>query len=138
MGFIELERRLKLLRGGLYVEIIGKVLSKKKSAIIQYNRDQLLNGARADGSFLREYTKELYKGGSHNRVILRDTWAFHNSFFVEVKKDKMELSAKDVITNTLISEYGDKIFGLSQDNLNLLVNEMIPEIRIEIENFLAQ
>lgn len=77
----------------------------------------------------RTIAVKLLQGKPTNRVTLRDTGDFHASFVVYADKDKFFIDATDWKTNRLGEKYGEEIFGLTEENLNVLIWEYIyPEL----------
>ena len=139
MGFIELERRLKLLRGGLLIEMIEETINEQSDLIVRYNRNQLLEGLKADGSLMPEYMNYYNKKRSRTgRVMLYDTGDFHSMFWAQAANRKVSIFSQDVKTEILAGRYGNKIFGLTEENQNNFFKEIYPIIKQKIENFLAQ
>ena len=73
----------------------------------------------------RTIAVKLAQGKPTNRVTLRDTGDFHASFVVYADKDKFFIDATDWKTNRLGEKYGEEIFGLTEDNLYILIWEYI-------------
>ncbi len=107
-------------------------LAKEESAfILDANVEQLEEGKRADGSRIgppyRPLTVRIKreKGQRTDRVTLRDTGDFHESFTLHVRNDLVGVTATDRKTAKLTNKYGREIFGLSDEN----VQELIERIR---------
>jgi len=77
------------------------------------------------------YTIEVktIKGQPTDRVTLRDTGDFHESFYVEATDTQFVVKAHDWKTEKLIRKYGREILGLTRENLNELIHKYIyPEL----------
>ena len=77
------------------------------------------------------YTIEVktIKGQPTNRVTLRDTGEFHESFYVEATDTQFVVKAYDWKTEKLIRKYGREILGLTRENLDELIKKYIyPEL----------
>lgn len=65
------------------------------------------------------------KGQPTDRVTLRDEGDFHASFFVTATNSEFDISAADWKTKDLRKKYGNQIFGLTDENKNILTWEYI-------------
>ena len=77
------------------------------------------------------YTIEVktIKGQPTDRVTLRDTGEFHESFYIEASDTQFVIKAHDWKTEKLIRTYGREILGLTRENLNELIHSYIyPEL----------
>ena len=77
------------------------------------------------------YTIEVktIKGQPADRVTLRDTGEFHESFYVEATDTQFVVKAHDWKTEKLIRKYGREILGLTRENLDELIKKYIyPEL----------
>lgn len=77
------------------------------------------------------YTIEVktIKGQPTDRVTLRDTGEFHESFYIEASDTQFVIKAHDWKTEKLIRKYGREILGLTRENLNELIHSYIyPEL----------
>ena len=100
-------------------------------------------GKTSEGVSLPEYAEstkkyKIRKGQPIDRMTLRDTKAFHNSFFAEYNYGKLEITASDVKTTVLTKRYGSDIFGLTEENRRKVSREIILPIFVsEIKNLLT-
>lgn len=77
----------------------------------------------------RTIKKKIRKGQPFDRVTLRDTGKFYESFIVVPGAKGFSIQAKDFKAKYLIPKYGDTIMRLSDDNLKRLLHEYIrPEL----------
>ena len=77
------------------------------------------------------YTIEIktIKRQPTDRVTLRDTGDFHESFYVEATDTQFVVKAHDWKTESLIRKYGRQILGLTKENLAELIWQYIyPEL----------
>ena len=165
MGFIELERRLKLLRGGLMVQYAEEILRKDAPILLQLQKDQLLAGQKQDGKSIPSYYQDPFFSSpikAARYAMFKDKLVFnqvynifgtkemetpnliikgnlvHDRLFIEIGGGKLIIDANSPIRNKLIQKYND-LFGLNQTALNYYLNNFfIDEYRQKIENFLAQ
>ena len=68
------------------------------------------------------------KGQPTDRVTLKDTGAFHGSFFIDAGSDSFEIYASDEKTAALVDRYGLEIFGLTDENKAKLSAIMLPKL----------
>ena len=69
------------------------------------------------------------KGQPSNRVTLRDSGDFHESFYVNITDTYFEVLATDPKTGDLIKKYGKEILGLTEENISeILFNYIIPDL----------
>ena len=119
MTIEEMKRRLMGFDVGM-----NDFLNRKKKDIVEMNYgDQLYDqGLNAKGITINSYrdytpfTKRVKrkKGQPFNRVTLRDTGDFHKSFFLQLRTNEFEISAKDWKTTKLKLKYKPAIFGLTE------------------------
>ncbi len=127
-------------------------LTEIEDNIIDDNADSYVNenvkylyeqGKTSEGVSLPEYAEstkkyKIRKGQPIDRMTLRDTKAFHNSFFAEYNYGKLEITASDVKTTVLTKRYGSDIFGLTEENRRKVSREIILPIFVsEIKNLLT-
>lgn len=68
-----------------------------------------------------------------DRVTLRDTGEFHDSFYIEYKRWSFEIKARDWKYNMLIKGYGPDIMGLTDEHFReFAIDYVLPYI---IEKF---
>ena len=116
-------------------EYIMRVLTDNEEAICKLNSETQLyeRGIDATGVKIADYAPykpftievKRAKGQPTDRVTLRDTGAFHKSFYLVVDTDKVTFYASDKKTAKLINKYGGEIFGLTPPNLDTLITDYI-------------
>lgn len=93
----------------------------------ELNQQQLDNGVDSNGNIIMPlYTDttigfKIRKGQPFDRVTLKDTGAFHESFIVIYHRDSFQLTATDKKRRELQQKYGAAIFGLTDESLEALV-----------------
>jgi hypothetical protein len=120
--------------------IIETVIQENEAVIIEMNsEDQLFEkGVYRDGVKLDGYSPftieiKSQKGQPTNRTTLRDTGAFHESFYLEFQKDGFEMKASDPKTEELKTDWGPEILGLTDENLNdIIQNYVAPRVLIKL------
>lgn len=73
------------------------------------------------------YTIEIkrMKGQPTDRVTLRDTGDFESSFYITTNATEFEICASDAKTAKLIKKYGREILGLTDENIERLIEDYI-------------
>lgn len=70
-------------------------------------------------------------GQPTDRVTLKDTGDFHDSFYVIYREDEFEITASDDKKQDLVNRYGPEIFGLTPENMEVVRNDIIrPHLEI--------
>ena len=64
-------------------------------------------------------------GQPNDRVTLKDTGDFHDSFYVIYREDEFEITASDDKREALVNRYGPEIFGLTPENMEVVRNDII-------------
>jgi hypothetical protein len=73
------------------------------------------------------------KGQPTDRITLRDTGDFHDSFFMDAGSFPIKIDASDSKTSELKSDWGEDIFGLTDESLEEFRKHILPEIRDSIK-----
>lgn len=117
----------------------------EKDIVAMNTDDQLFKeGENALGVTIRSYQPyspvtisiKQKKGQPTNRVTLRDTQAFHNSFFIYADNRAAWFKATDKKSQKLYDRYGE-IFGLTVANRNKVAWEYLyPLLMTELKNCL--
>lgn len=75
------------------------------------------------------------KGQPTDRVTLKDSGDFYKTFRVDITTDAIIIDANPIKDDTnLFSEWGEDILGLTDENLQLLINKL----RDELSNAITQ
>lgn len=136
--------RLKFFQQHL-LKIVEDVVKENEHIILDMNSEEQLfeQGINRDGDSIDSYMPytsvtlsiKKEKGQPTGRVTLRDSGDFHHSFYIEYGEDGFEIDADDMKTASLIKKYGDKILGLTDDNLEGFTNDYLkPEIQNAFKN----
>lgn len=112
--------------------------------IIDMNvEDQLFQrGVDSTGRLLPAYspvTVEIKRaqGKPYDRTTLRDEGDFHSDFYVVKEGGGLRISSKDSKTTMLVRDYGEQIFGLTEENLEAFINDFLfTEIRKRIDEYI--
>ena len=113
-------------------------VQEHSNVIIDKNVDNLWEGKNSKGVSLAsiggdyspktvEYKK--LKGDPYDRVTLHDTRDFVEDFFVKPVKSGWELNSKDSKRNQLVEDWGEDIFGNTEEDEKEVNQEyIIPEL----------
>jgi hypothetical protein len=109
-----------------------KIVSSLEDTIVDMNTDQLMQGLNSKGESLGEYASagyaEMKKTLNPAGVVdLKLEGDFHSGFFIEAIKFPVRIDSKDSKTNKLVFHYGENIFGLVEQNKNILSHDYIKE-----------
>jgi hypothetical protein len=125
-------------------KIVREILQKKdiQDFIIEMNHEQLYElGEDSKGVSLGEYSPVTIqykdrKGQVSDRVTLRDTGVFYESFTIKVDDAGFIQNADGYKGggNDLFKMYGIDILGLNEDNTQRLRDRLIDEIRFYLLN----
>lgn len=118
-------------------EIAKKIVRDNENILIDMNaQDQLYaKGVNRLGVRIDEYQPyrpltiqvKIEKRQPYDRVTLKDTGEFYDSFYVETAEDRFYIKASDEKTNWLIKKYGAEIFGLTNDSLAEFINDYVKD-----------
>lgn len=118
-------------------EIAKKIVRDNDNILIDMNaQDQLYaKGVNRLGVRIYEYQPyrpltiqvKIEKRQPYDRVTLKDTGEFYDSFYVETAEDRFYIKASDEKTNWLIKKYGAEIFGLTNDSLAEFINDYVKD-----------
>ena len=128
--------------------LITASVNRHEREIVALNTEKQLfqEGENAMGVTIRSYKPyspvtisiKKKKGQPTNRVTLRDTEAFHKSFFILADGRAIWFKARDKKAEKLYEKYGE-IFGLTTENTNfvawsMLYNELRDDLITSIKN----
>lgn len=140
MSIRNLEYRLRKF-DEILADSLEEVVRSLESVIIDYiSQKQLydkgINGAGVEIMSYAPYRprtikNKIRKGQPTNRVTLKDTGKFYNSFRVAFEPGGFRVEATDVKTAKLVEKYGPKIFRLTNENLGSLLRDYIRPILTE-------
>lgn len=143
MGVISLDSKLDKFDDDMIVEFLMEILDSVNNEIISLNKKQLEKGQKADGSFLREYSQRTIKQRElegnpvkGDKIALFDTGDFWKGIWAKAYDGKLSIFSKDSKTELLVSEYGESIFGLTEENFNKLGEIVIPKLRMKVVKYL--
>ena len=118
-------------------EIAKKIVRDNDNILIDMNAQYQLyaKGVNRLGVRIDEYQPyrpltiqvKIEKRQPYDRVTLKDTGEFYDSFYVETAEDRFYIKASDEKTNWLIKKYGAEIFGLTNDSLAEFINDYVKD-----------
>lgn len=145
-SILDLQKRVIVANEGLTSgKWLQQIIWDNDAYIIDMNAEEQLfeQGINRLGVDIMDYApyspltieiKEL-KGQPTNRVTLRDTGDFEESFFLEVGDKQFEIKAADYKTEGLIKKYGRQILGLTTENIGELIWQYIfPDLIKQTKN----
>lgn len=112
--------------------IVKEICEKLEDIIVDMNTSQLRDeGINSNSVELPtpyapltiEY--KLAKGQPVDRITLYDEGDFQNAFYVRYEPTQFSLWSTDGKTEQLVKEWGKYIFGLTKENLNILIEKDI-------------
>lgn len=123
-------------------EIIQEELMNNEDFILTMNADEQLyeDGINRVGVSIDDYAPytmrtlaiKTEKGQPTDRVTLRDTGSFEQSFFIEFREDEFEIKASDFKAEKLVVKYRKQIMGLTDENVQRLIKKVKPRLIWEI------
>jgi hypothetical protein len=127
-------------------ELLRDLVEKNKTFILSLNKMQLQEeGINSKGEEIMSYApyskytieQKKKKGQPFDRVTLFDTGRFQAGFYLEVGPSSFRISSHNGKTCSLVEKYGPYIFGLTDENKMMLVEEKFyPQIEALIMQYL--
>ena len=115
-----------------------KFVKKNERLITDLNKDQLRKGLRSDNSKVGPaYAIYEYKL-RYNPVDLLLHGDFYDSFYIDYDSEGFAIFATDWKTPKLTKKYGDLIFGLTENSLSLMRNDLFLFMQKEIYKILKE
>lgn len=109
-------------------KVVENICRNLEHIIIDMNTSQLREkGIDSDSVSLplpyapMTITYKLAEGQPINRITLYDGGDFQDAFYVKYTSSQFSLWSTDGKTEKLVSEWGKNIFGLTDENLNKLI-----------------
>lgn len=137
MGLIEnLRDRVVAFNKGLQSgEFIENIILEYEPFIVDMNaQDQLYEqGINSLGVSIMDYMPyapgtveaKIAEGKPYDRVTLRDEGDFESSFFIDADRKKFEIKASDWKAEDLARDYKSEIFGLTEENRGVLIDDYV-------------
>lgn len=118
-------------------KIAKEIVRDNDNILIDMNtQDQLFaKGVNRLGVRMDEYRPyspstikvKIRKRQPYDRVTLKDTGEFYDSFYVETAEDRFYIKASDEKKVWLINRYGAEIFGLTNEALAEFINDYVKD-----------
>ena len=124
---------------------IRRIVKENQKYIINLNvNDQLFDrGIYNDGTKLplpyapKTIIDKTKKGQPTDKITLRDTGSFHSKFYIIYEKNQFSLWSRDGKTETLVKDWGEEIFGLTDENIEtVIINFILPGLQKEIKKLI--
>lgn len=131
--------RLRRFKEIIHEELEEEILENKAVIIRMITQDQLyergINGKNVFIASYKPYTprtiqNKIRKGQPTDRVTLKDTGEFYDSFNVVYDENGFYITSDDEKAKYLVEKYGEEIFRLTNENLSTLLREYIKPILI--------
>lgn len=120
MILTDLHKRIQAIDLQYLVDEALESLKRNKERITKINKEQLFRGEQSDGELM-----PFYRAEPTTRIRLFDTGDFHRSFYLDLTKESIRVWATDYKTGMLVDRYSENIFGVTEDNLQVVINEII-------------
>tara|TARA_R110000803_G_scaffold197438_1_gene260984 strand:- start:156 stop:605 length:450 start_codon:yes stop_codon:yes gene_type:complete len=146
LPFAGLKKSVSRVKGDFIVDVIKSIVEENSNEIIDLNTNEQLfkRGVGSDGKELTPEYSNPYKklkqalNQPSDRVTLRLEGDFYKSFEVVIGQQQFLINATDKKTSWLIKRYGQRVFGLTSDNLSLFREivvkpDLLKEIRKQIK-----
>jgi hypothetical protein len=115
--------------------LINEILQEERNFIAELNRNQLVQGEKADNTNMPNYEPNSKAPESPGRIKLFDTGLFYESITPLFNRDEFELSSDDAKADILEGKYGN-ILGLNEESLILLRERVKKKLIIKINDLL--
>ena len=118
----EIAERLKKESQVVIATKVLQMIEADKKLLLQLNKQQLFESTDAKGKPLGEYKNLHYASKKGRRTIdLFLTGDFYNGFFIETKEFPVVFGSNDSKSKWLVKRFGQDIFGLSKESLNVYI-----------------
>lgn len=131
-GFIS---RFKISTDEL-IQIIQDALNEEKEYILVLQKQQLAKGQKADGTSTPRYSPKTIKVRDAEgnpvkgeRIAFYDTGDFWNKMWSLAENGELEIYSADGKTEMLLATYGENILGLTDENIEQLLERVVPIIQ---------
>lgn len=122
--------------------IVLKLLNDRADEMLQMERSRLLEGLLSTGQQISppyassSYAEYKLKLNPLGVVDLTLTGAFTGAFIMSATSFPIFFGSLDEKSFSLIQKYGDDIFGETQEDLDKINEEIIPDIQAQLLNVL--
>lgn len=118
------------------------IASEFEDDLLRLNKEQLNQGIKSDGEEIyppyTPFTVSVKRANNQpfDRVTLKDTGAFQRSFFGDFSGGEIKVKATDRKTTELVDKYTLQIFGLTEENLTIFAQIILPKVQEEFREFI--
>ena len=136
-GINDMMKRLEQLN---IMQVAADSIEDTRTELLEHQQKQLFAGRnkteREIKPFYKPSTKaaKSKKGQPTDRVTLKDTGAFYNAMFVDVRDTTFVVDSADRKAPWLVDKYGDSIFGLGGIFKIAYLNDLRPVFNQKIED----
>lgn len=118
----EIAARLKMKTQIVVATKVLEMVNADKELLTQLNKQQLFENEDSKGKSLGTYESISYAQRKGRATVdLNLTGDFYAVFFVDTKEFPVVFSSRDNKTKWLTKKYGQDIFGLSKESLNVYI-----------------
>jgi len=123
--------------------LVGRTIRQNANALKKLNVDQMRKGVDSDGDQIGNYKdkKWIAKRKKRNRQVkfvdLRFTGDFQKSMYVKFDGAEINFGAKDWKQDILVHHWGDEIFGLTDDNMQWLVDKIVEDLTTGLKQYFS-
>lgn len=123
--------------------IMDEVEAVEEEVVAMNAEQQFAAGIRADGTEIEPpytaFTVRIkgFKGQPTDRVTLRDTGDFHGAFRLEFEPDQFTITSGDAKLAKLQAKYGETIMGLTDENIQKLIERIRDPLTERLKSELA-
>jgi hypothetical protein len=123
--------------------IVGKSIRKNANSLRKMNIEQLRKGVDSNGEQLGKYKdrKWIAKRKKRNRQVqfvdLRFTGDFQKAMYVKFDGKEINFGSKDWKQDILVHHWGEEIFGLTDDNMQWLIDRIVEDLTTELKQYFA-
>jgi hypothetical protein len=123
------------------IDIVADVMEQHPDEIVEYNREQMMDGIDSDGLMFKAYRDQEYADYKHvlnprpgkGIADFRLTREFHSKMFLRITGRKFEMDSTDDKRDKLVqmAVSKTKIFGLTEENRHRVWREVLRDPVIE-------
>jgi hypothetical protein len=115
-------------------KLLKQAIKKNEKELVDINRDQMRKGDSGEGKIKPDYSPwylnfkqglPSYFAGDSPDLFL--TGSFQDTMFLDVKGDQAEFDSRDGKTTKLVDKYGETLFDLNPNSMELAQDIVTPE-----------
>ncbi len=139
-GFLQLSKKTQSLN---LIQILEQVLDSMHGKIVILIQEQLAEGKKGDDSLLPKYSPFTIRKKREDssiimgeRIALIDEGDFWRGMFAVVEGGSIFIDSTDWKSEMLIDRYGEEIYQASRSSLISIVNEVFPEFKKRVNDYI--